>query len=309
MFEKISQNYTQKLLALCFALIIWALAPELHQKDRSEVQFFVPLSYVNLPKNLEIISEPTGSVTLFINAPKGKVPNIGQFQVVVDLQDAQVGEHGFEILREHLEMPNDVEFLKTAPDSIALTFEKAIEKELSIQPVFVGDLADGFAVQKVSFAPATVRVRGPESLLNRIDRLETRSINVDQLDTDVELKATVLFPEHITALEPKPKLYTVRIEIGSEPINLRIDRIPIGLVNQVYHTKINPKKFNVLLRGPRNLLEDFTKNDVQAYIDLGGYKPGTYKENSPVIRIRPEIQVKKTWPPINVWVLKQKIKE
>ncbi|MBT7891478.1 MAG: hypothetical protein HN580_20850, partial [Deltaproteobacteria bacterium] len=79
--------------------------------------------------------------------------------------------------------------------------------------------------------------------------------------------------------------------------------------NQTYVTRINPKRFNVLLRGPRSLMDTFNKKDIQAFIDLENLRPGKeYKIESPTLRIRPEIQIKEIWPkPISVWVKKQRI--
>ena len=102
---------------------------------------------------------------------------------------------------------------------------------------------------------------------------------------------------------------TARIQVGSEPINRRFDSIPIGLVNQIYVTRINPKYFHIAIRGPKSMVENMNPEDIQAFIDLKNYQPGTYKIKSPTVRLRPEIQIQEVWPPIDVWVLNQKIYE
>ena len=54
-------------------------------------------------------------------------------------------------------------------------------------------------------------------------------------------------------------------------------------------------------------MQHFEKQDIQAFIDLKDLTPGTYKIEAPTLRIRPEIQIQKIWPPIDIWVKKEKI--
>ena len=307
----ILKNWTQKILAILFALIIWALAPSPQKDGSTEIQFFVPITYVNLPKTLQIISKPVQSVSISIEISQRDLQKVhpSQFQAVIDLENAEDGVDNFKLSEKNIKAPPNVKVNKISPDSVKLSFEQTIEKELSISPVFAGEPAKGYAISEVIMEPTILKVIGPVSKLNKIEQLETKSINIDGAKSDIETLVYILFPEGVSPIEPKPDFYIARIKLGSEPIKMRFTNIPIGLINQVYVTRINPKKFNVLLRGPKSLLENLSKSDIQAVIDLDNKKPNTYNIKSPTVRTRPEIQVLKTWPPINVWVLNQKVYE
>ncbi|MCP4297322.1 MAG: YbbR-like domain-containing protein, partial [Proteobacteria bacterium] len=308
MNKSLFKNPVQKLLAFSFALIIWAVAPEIQKDDLTEVQFFVPISYVNLPRDFEITSPPISSISLTVEFSQNEIKNIhpSLFQVALDLEKADAGITSYRITHNNIKSPSAVKILKVSPETIDLTFERTVERELPINPVFVGEPAQGYVLKKVTMIPSVVQVRGPDSIMTKIDQLETKAINIEGMENNIDMLVHVLFPDKIDATPPTPDFYTARIQIGSQPVSIRYLDVPLGLVNQTYVTKINPKVFNVLLRGPRSLLNNFTKEDIQAFINLEKYKPGNYKTSTPTIRLRPEIQIQKIWPPIDIWVLDKK---
>lgn len=273
------------------------------------MQIFVPVSYINIPKNLDMKSKPLQTISVAFEAIQDQVPNPSLFQAVIDLEDAIAGKFEYTIDRRSIKHPSDIRITRITPNTLDLEFEKTMEKTLSINPVFIGEPAKGYVLEKVTMVPNQIKVKGPVSLLDSIEQLETKAIEVEGAHNDIAMIASVIFPDGVNAVDPTNKVFKAIIEIGSEPINVRFDRIPIGLVNQTYVTRINPKYFNVLLRGPRSLMENFTKQDIQAFINLKDYKPGTYKVKTPTLRLRPEIQIQEVWPPIDIWVLNQKIYE
>ena len=299
------KNPIQKLLAISFAIIIWIFAPAPESAKKTEVQFFVPVSYIHTPKNLVIISDPLQAISVSVEISTQDLPEIypSMFQAVIDLENADPGVIRYELTTDILKTPPNVRVLRISPASTNIEFEEIIEKVLKIEPVFVGDLAKGYVRQKVIMTPEFVKVRGPVSTLSKIENLATRALDINNLSNDVDLMVYPLFPENTTVVNPKPDFYAAHIEIGSEPVEILFKNLPIGIVNQTYVTRINPKEFNVLLRGPRSLMDYLTKEDVQAFVDLQGKKPGKYKIKEPSLRLRPEIQKLKIWPsPIHIWV-------
>ena len=304
-------NPLQKLLALCLAITVWIFAPSPDKKDLTEIQFFVPVSYVNLPKNLDIVSDPLQSISVSVEVPRNEIQKAhpSLFQAVIDLEDATPGKWTYEINRDILKVQDSITFQITqiSPSSMELEFESIIEKTVPIKPVFFGEVAKGYVLEKVTMEPESILIKGPKSIMEKIEQMETNAINIENLDSHIELRIPLSLPKGVTVVEPKQDFYIAKIRVGSEPINLRFLKIPIGIVNQTYVTRINPKHFNVLLRGPRSLMENLSKSDIQAFIDLENLKPGTYKIEAPTLRIRPEIQIQKIWPPIDIWVKKQRV--
>ncbi len=304
-------NPLQKLLALCFAIIIWIFAPAPDKNNLTEIQFFVPVSYINLPKNLEIISEPLQSVSVSVEIPSNEIQKAhpSLFQAIIDLEDATAGDQTFDLNRNIIKVQDtiNVNITQISPSSMDLVLEGIIEKHVPIVPVFVGEVARGYVREKVTMEPGFVTIKGPKSVIEKIVQLETKAINIDGADSHMEFQVQLSLAKGITVIEPKQEWYIAKIRIGSEPVDMRFLKMPIGLVNQTYVTRINPKTFSVLLRGPRSLMDNLTKKDILAIIDLEGLKPGNYKIDAPTLRIRPEIQIKKIWPPIRVWVKKQRI--
>jgi len=309
--KRFTKNWPQKLLAFCLALFVWALAPTGSKKGLTEIQLFVPVSYINSPKSLEMTSKPLQTVSISVSASARDLPEVhpANFQAVIDLESATSGTRKYSLHRSNIKTPKGVRIISVTPDVAEISFEEALEKELPVHPVLVGSPAKGFVLEKVSIVPDKIMVRGPIKLLSSLDQLETRALNIDSVNGEIEMFAQINWPEGVHPLPPAPDVLTARIQVGSEPINRRFDAIPLGLVNQVYVTRFNPKTFHISIRGPKSLVENMNPEDIQAFIDLKNYKPGTYKIKSPTVRLRPEIQIQEIWPPIDLWVLNQKIYE
>src|SRR5260221_10528075 len=86
-------NVLWKLVALAIAVVIWWLVasePELSTFAR------VRLEYKNLPDDLEISSEPVGSIALELRGPSGELRGVGnggiQPAVILDMAGVLPGE-------------------------------------------------------------------------------------------------------------------------------------------------------------------------------------------------------------------------
>lgn len=306
-----AKNLAQKTLALFVAIAIWGFAPLPKREGTTEIQFFVPVSYTNLPKHLEITGQPPRSVALFVELPQSSLGNINpsQFQLRVDLSDADTGDNNFILRKSQVIAPKGVRVLNINPATLDISFENRIEKLLPIHPVFSGTPAKGYVVEKITLSPEMVLVHGPESKLVKVEQLESKRIDIDGLVGEANMRLNIVFPQGIAPVEPKPDLYTALLKVGSEPVNMSFENIPIGLVNQIYVTRINPKFFNIQLRGPKSILDKMKPEDIQAFINLQAYKPGNHKVKSPTLRVSPELQILRVWPPIDIWVLNQKVYE
>lgn len=310
-FNKIKiENLPQKALALFIAIIIWVLTTNQKESNLTEVQFFIPVSYINLPRDLTLKSSPLRSTNISIEVPQGRVKDLhpGLFQVIVDLKDISIGSQQYQVTSKNISRPSGVNVLNIIPNVIDIEIEKLLEKELKIRAVTQGETAKDYALGEVKMIPEKVRLEGPSSIMEKITQINTKPINIQGLNSDIDMIISLIIPTGTRTLEQNTD-FIARIKISSEPMSVRIFDVPIGIVNQNYVTRINPKKFNVLLRGPKSKLNNITKSDLQAFIDLSKYKPGTYKIKSPALYLDPSITVQKAWPPIDIWVLKQKIDE
>src|SRR5215831_19017169 len=86
------ENFWWKLLSLAAAVVIWAMVA-----SEPELATFatVRLEYKNLPEDLEISSEPVGSVVLELRGPAGELHAASQdvrSGVVLDMSNAHSGE-------------------------------------------------------------------------------------------------------------------------------------------------------------------------------------------------------------------------
>ena len=302
------KNYPQKILAFIFSFLIWVLAiPPI--TNVVEVQFPIPITYFGIPKHLEIVSDRPQTTNISVEVSKRSQTEIhpSLFQAIVNLEDVKIGKYEYVLKRSDIKRPPKVKVIKISPNKINLKIEKLVQIELEIRPVFQGELAKDYSLKKVELSPTKVLLYGAESAMLGIQYIETKSINIQGLNSDLDMVVHLNLPDRTFILNEKEFLFTAKLKVGGIPAKFKFEKIPIGLINQSFVTKINPKTFNVLLKGPKNELERFSNKNIQAVIDLSKYHPGNYKLKSPTIKLPPNIQVEKVWPPIDIWVLKQKI--
>lgn len=310
----IFQNLPQKVLALFLSILFWMWIDGSNPKETkiTKVQYSIPITYINLPKSLEITSRRLQSTIISVNIPQAHFQDIhpSQFQAVIDLEAAHEGSNPYVITKESVVSPSEVQITSILPNQLEIEIEKLLTAKLPIEPVLQGSPAKGYVLESVKLLPSLIEVQGPESSFKNLEYIETKAINVENLKDSIDMVVHLDLPPGVGLLGNKEALYTVRIKVGSQPLNRRFDNIPISKRNEIYVTQINPRVFNVLLRGPKSILEKYTADDIPAAIDLKEFAPGEHRIKLPnKISLPAEIQILKAWPPIDIWVRNQKVYE
>lgn len=236
MMERLLKNNTVvKVFAFFLAMMLWvyvtgdalrANIPEVSRTFRN-----VPLSWLNLDERLEIIHIPQG-VDVVLN---GRVDLINEItpeniKASVNLKGLGEGQHR---IFPTAEVPRGVRVLSFVPQQVAITLEEVESPQKPIILEITGSPAAGFVMGEPRILPEAVFVRGPRSLLARVDRARA-TVNVDGADGDrmqmVSVQAVdaagqiindlVVNPDMVEILIPfsKPqKAVPIRVPLSGEP--------------------------------------------------------------------------------------------
>jgi YbbR domain-containing protein len=115
------------------------------------------------------------------------------------------------IREESFRIPRGIQVVDVSPRRVRVVLERAVEREVEVNPRVEGRPPDGYAVRQVTANPSRVRMVGPASELTRITRVRTLPISVTGQTASFSARAL---------LEPVGR--QVRVE-DSVPIIVQVD--------------------------------------------------------------------------------------
>ena len=270
------RHFGLKLLSLGLAVALWMIVAGEETVERG---LRVPLELVQFPAGLELPVEAPTVVDVRVRGSSTTLSRVGPGDIVamLDLHAARPGRRVFQLTREQVRVPFDVEVVQVTPASIALVFEKSVTQTVPISPSVDGTPAPGYVVGKVTVEPGVVQVTGPESALKRTTEALTETVSV------AGARAAVSETVTIGLLDPSirvksPALATVRVEVLPGPRERTLRGQPVRLRNLGFSLAAQavPAIVDVVLRGSREGLSRVDAGDVAVYIDLQGLGPGEY---------------------------------
>ena len=206
----ITENLALKLLSLLVAVLLWLATvgePEIVTAQS------VPVQYRNTPPNLEISSELTDSALVEMRGSSERLSGPTNAVVILDLgENTRPGERTYSILAEHVKLPPGITFLRAVPSQIRMRLEYRVSREVPVVVRYSSPVPEGYRIDKQEVNPQLVRIVGPESLVNAIDKVQTDPIDLAARD---ELQT---FRVHPFAGDPQ-----VRIERSDLMVSVKVE--------------------------------------------------------------------------------------
>src|SRR4029078_1991237 len=166
-----------KLMAVALAALLWLIVAGDHLVERS---MRVPLEFRNIPTSLEIVGDPRTEVDV---RRRGSSALLGRLEprdivAVLDLGSARPGSRMFHLRSDEVRAPYGVDVAQVIPGTLAVDVEKSGRRTVPVVPALDGEPAPGFVIGRVTSAPATVEVAGPESRLKQLTGATTEPVQI-----------------------------------------------------------------------------------------------------------------------------------
>jgi YbbR domain-containing protein len=136
------------------------------------------------------------TLNVIIRAPKRL---IGQFtsanvNAVLDLREARTDVQDYLLSENMIRAPEGAEVQQIIPQQVKLKLERIMDEMLEVEPDILGELPEGLGVAKIEVIPSRVRVRGPESKINKQDKVKTTPVDISTLTGPTEVEAGLIIP-------------------------------------------------------------------------------------------------------------------
>lgn len=189
------------LVALVVAFALWYAVAGQRREKISERQAVVPLTLSNVPRDLVITNNVPESVSLRLRGALSRELNPSHpIEVVLDLSDAQPGVRTYPIKESEITLPPNVSVVAIDPPEIRLRIERLATKAVPVHPVTEGTPAPGYVLAGVRAVPAVLGVQGPESVLKKLNAVETTPVSIEGAVTSVEAAVQVRLPHPLLRL-------------------------------------------------------------------------------------------------------------
>jgi YbbR-like protein len=267
------RHFGLKVLSLALAALIWLLVSGEQIVERA---LRIPLEFINLPAQLELVGEPPTVVDVRVRGSSGALSRVstGELVAVLDLRTARPGQRLFHLTGADVRAPFGIEVVQLTPSNVSIAFEPSATKVVPIVPSVEGDPADGYIAGTVRSDPATVEVVGPTGAVERLTAALTEPVSIAGASEPVTDMVNIGVPDPSVRLQ-EPGSAKVTVNIVGAPVEWAIAGIPI---RQAEHGKIqmSPTNVTVFLRGPRDT-RGARIDDFEASIDVEGLRPGLYE--------------------------------
>lgn len=195
-------DWILKVVALIISLTLWMGVTGLRTPTTARLKS-VALN-LKVRNDFEIMSAPISEVDLVVTGDKRKVDLLNPRDLVasLDLSSVEAGERTVQVTADNIsvELPTGVRLESVEPGVIPVTLERVVEKSIPVTVETSGTAPAGYEV--TAFAnPATVKVRGPESLIRSIDSVSTEKVSLKGRQGDFSVSEV-----GIQALGPKVRL-------------------------------------------------------------------------------------------------------
>jgi len=210
-------NLRWKLLAISSAILLWTLFVA-----QTEIATSIPVvvQYRNIPADLEITADPPERLLLKLRGPASRLgaSDLAQTVLVIDLKNVRTaGEQTIAIGERELGLPTGVELVRVAPSQIRLTFERRAEKVVPVEVRYTGPPARGYRIASQNVYPQSVKVIGPEAVIQRIESIPTDAINLGSTFGSAEFRVPLFTTDPHVRFDTRAPFATVQVKLEKIP--------------------------------------------------------------------------------------------
>lgn len=256
------RNWGLKLLALIITLVLW------YTITGQRVTAAIRLQGIQLvflhPDSMDISNNPPVQVDAIVRGNKKSLDTLNARDLVasVDVRSIETGEHLIRLTPATvtLQLPDDVYAERFDPAGVSLVLENDVERDIKVEAQLEGQLPAGYELVGVRLIPEAVRIRGPQSIVNSMERVVTQPVSVQDRTTSFTIPQVALNigNSSVVALD---RAVEVSIQINEDRVERTFHNIPVEPAPGLNGFP-RPATANAVVRGPRPLLDSLHASDL-----------------------------------------------
>jgi YbbR domain-containing protein len=270
------------LACLVLATLLWFLnALEKPYTDH----IYVPVNYINLPKNKELTGYLPHKLDLTVDALGYTLLRyklrIALPPLLIDVNELSnnyleanysskysisTNGHKEELAKQ---INSELKIISIRPDSLTFKVSHVIEKMIHVTPTIKATFAREYILQKPPTSkPESILISGPEEIIDTIKELNTKQIEFNNLSQSLIRDVDLILPEEVHS-----KISKVTVQITVEQSTEAKFEIPIEIVNQPKDILIKsfPSRVKITCRVGVSQFNKLNKESFKAFINFSDH--------------------------------------
>jgi YbbR domain-containing protein len=224
-------------------------------------------------------------VEIRVRGPRAVIQTLSGQKVEyrLNLVDAIPGIHTVVIDPNLIGLPRGLKIRSVNPSRFSVKIENEINKELPVKISFQGEPAPGFFIADAIVMPDSFVLRGPESVLAPLTKIETQPIDVSGLDETFRKEIPLDLAEGLD-VSSASRLAMVAVTIAEKVTTIKMEKVPVRGKNTHYRYRFSPATLDIVVKEPAQVLEKLdAARDIRVTVGLNGLAAGTYIKRAAII--------------------------
>ena len=262
-----SRDNIAKIICVLLAVVLWFY---IRNTNIGEMNFKIPITFVNLSETLVKSKVSDKYVTATLNGTKDNLKNINvkSIKAVVNLEQPEAGVHKsypIDLVRD--EIPENIDLNLSVKD-VKLTIERKIAKRVKVRANIADRIPKGFLVGKITIVPDSVNITGPESILKNITFLQTEKVLLPKASGKIVKDAAINYKDFPDIKLDPSKVRLIIPVIESANSAEFTKKIIFKNINDKYDYILKQETVSVYLQSANPDIEP-SDTDVEVFIDVG----------------------------------------
>ncbi|MFN2354638.1 MAG: YbbR-like domain-containing protein, partial [Desulfopila sp.] len=237
-----SKDWILKFISLCLAVVLWYFVGG---EDDVERNVMVPVEVINLPADLIISNKYKKEIEVTVHGPRSAIVQMDK--------ERNPGTRVERVEKDSIPVDRGVDVLRVQPSSIILSLDNLIQKKLPINPVTTGSVATGYVLKQLIIDPKTITINGPETILSRVDVIQTSPINLQGLYEPAQLQIPLVLDPKIVDLIGETSV-TADIDIAYKTVTKTVPRVPVIVTENGQQQEVSPPTVSVTMEVPEVII-------------------------------------------------------
>jgi len=254
-----------------------------------ETDLLLPVDFSNVPEDMVLTSFHTDKIEIRIKGNPRKIEMLNketilypadlytdlEFDPAGDSDSIEPGHYLLPVDWTRIPLDPSISIMDISPSYLSVRLDRKTTKTFKVAIPYSGEPAKGYMALAPACEPPTVALTGAESLINKIEQLQTKPVDLTNASED--FKKEVPLDLNPLLFSSAQSMFIVTIPIKSRTGTRSIETIPIQLRNSPKRVTIEPAVITVEIKGPQEILSNKAVTDeIFAFMDLKNLKPGIY---------------------------------
>ncbi len=215
------EDWGLKLVALVITLALWFGVTGLSKPSKEQISR-IPLNPTISTETL-ITNAIKPDIDIFVSGDKRNLDKIvkGDLSASLDLSEVPPGDWVITLSPDTISvnLPQGVTLDRVQPGNLAVKIEAVAEKDIEVKPETVGTVAPGYEIYSSSSIPQKIRVRGPASIVDKLEYVQT-----DKIDITGRLDGFTAKQIPVNASDPKAAVLNTVVDVYFKVGEKRVER-------------------------------------------------------------------------------------